>query len=510
MIDFNRDGWYDLFISDFAGRPKRLFQNSPSPTAPGGRTFVDVSATAGFTIDPDGISRSEGGVVIFDFNNDGWDDIFTLAESATDQGLLYRNNQNGTFSNVTLNAGLKIAGINALCASATDFDLDGNVDLMVASSGTPSRFITLWRNRGDGTFQDRSDLVTPLNFAGVTYAMGFTDYDHDGWSDALIPISAGTPLTLKNVPNPAGGRMFIDTTQASGFTFVGPAPMGIAFGDVNNDGWLDVAITDAISGTYYENRAGTLVRVRPYTTFFGWGTVYIDAENDGDVDNYQAGSHSTISVDFLVRNNGDGTFTDARPALNTTRLASQQCVKIDFDNDGREDVITINPGSGFISIYHNQSSSSMHWSKILLQGADRANANAVGAVVRMTAGGRTQVREVALGTSYASTDDPRLHFGLGETTVIDQIEIIWPRAGTLADRTENYAGPFPSDRTLVLGQQRACLADADRNGLIETADLFTYINIWLNSQPAAEIDNNGIVNTLDLFAFLNAWFVGCP
>ena len=106
-----------------------------------------------------------------------------------------------------------------------------------------------------------------------------------------------------------------DATTASGFTQVGPAPMGIAIGDVNNDGWLDVAITDAVSGTYYENRSGTLVKVTPYSTFFGWGTAYLDAENDGDLDNYQAGSAPNANIDWLIRNDGNGVFTDVRGAL---------------------------------------------------------------------------------------------------------------------------------------------------------------------------------------------------
>ena len=442
IIDYDNDGWFDLYIADIAGRPDRLFHNAPSPTAPGGRTFVDATALAGLD-DSDGMSRGSGSVVVFDYNNDGFSDVFTAGYATdTTSGLLYRNNGDGTFSNVSVSAGVRVAGIVPESASATDFDHDGDVDLLICPIIDATHAIILLQNNGNATFTSRPDLLPVPATSGRCYAHGWTDYDDDGWTDALVCINSGVPLTLRNVPNPAGGRRFIDATASSGFTHVGPAPMGIAMGDYDGDGDLDVAITDASVGTYYENVAGMLSEVTPFATFFGWGTTWLDAENDGDLDNYQAGSYSASNIDFIWRNDGLGQWTNARAALNTTSLPSQYCARVDFDNDGREDIITINPGR-FISVYHNQSPSGHHWAKVRLRGHATTHSNptsldAVGAVVRLTAGNKTLVRELGIGSSFAATEDLRAHFGLGTATVIDRIEVRWPRRGTPNERTDVY------------------------------------------------------------------------
>ena len=510
VIDFDGDGWFDLFVADNPGLPQRLFHNVPSPSTPGGRTFVDVTATSGIG-DADGTARSAGGVVVFDFDNDGRPDIYTLGNGTSDSGLLYHNRGDGTFENTTVAAGVRIAGAQQSCASAADFDHDGFVDLLVVNSGRPGNTLVLLRNNGNGMFTQRNDLLPPVSFSGTTYAQAWTDYDHDGWEDCMMLLNNGRPLMLKNVANPAGGRMFIDATTASGFTHVGPAPMGIALGDYNGDGWIDAAITDAVAGTYYENRAGTLVEVFPFRTFFGWGTTWIDAENDGRLDNYQAGSYGGSAIDFLHLHNADNTWTDARAALNTPALASQQCARVDFDNDGREDIITVNPNN-FVSVYHNQSTGGNHWTKLRLRGAGATNRDAIGAVVRVTAGGVTQVRELIAGSSYSASEDPRLHFGLGATTTIDRIEIVWPRVGTIAQRTETINGPMGTDSILTYQPTGACLADLDANGTVGLEDLSTLVSRFGMGGPTASIadlDGDARVTLQDLAKLLADYGNAC-
>lgn len=476
VIDFDNDGFYDLFINDNAGQPKRLFRNVADASVPGGRTFVDVSASAGILGDADSSGRGQGGVVIFDFNNDGLPDIFTGGSGTGGSGLLLRNNGDGTFTNVSLAAGVRLSGVNALSVSAIDFDHDGWTDIVMVSNGTPGTSIVLLRNNGNGTFTNLSDLIPRASNSGTVYAHAWNDYDHDGWEDLIVLYNQGRPFVLRNVANPAGGRMFVDTTTASGMTYLGPAPMGIALGDVNNDGWIDVAITDAVSGTYYENREGVFTRVRPYGTFFGWGTTYLDADNDGLLDNYQAGSYGAANIDWLLKNNGGGTFTDARAALNTTAIASQYCARVDFDNDGREDIITINPGTP-TSVYRNTSpaGATNHWITLSLRGRGSVNRDAVGARVRLTAGGVTQTREVTVGSSYAASEDPRLHFGLGSNTRVDRVEVIWPRHRSLASRTEVFNGPFAIDAISTLVPRQLCVLDYNADGVLNPDDLADYI-----------------------------------
>jgi len=514
VIDYDNDGWYDLFIADNPGSPNRLFRNIASPTAPGGRAFVDVSAATGLA-DDDGTARGFGGVVVFDYDNDGFSDIYTLGNHSNGtSGLLYRNKGDGTFANTSIAAGVRLTGYSQTSASATDFDHDGFADLLVVSTGNPARTLALLRNNGDGTFTRRSDLVPPVTFSGITYCHAWNDFDHDGWEDGLICF--GVPMTLKNVPDGSGipgRRRLIDASATSGFNFLGPAPMGIAVGDHNGDGWMDLAITDAISGTYYENRAGTFVQTFPYTTFFGWGSTFLDAENDGDLDNYQAGSYSSSNIDYVARNNSDGTWTDVRAALNTTSLPSQQCARIDFDNDGREDIITINPGR-FVSIYHNQSTSGNHWSTVRLIGYSESNRSAIGAVVRLKAGNKTQVREVVAGSSYSATEDPRLHFGLGSVNAIDQIEVVWPRRGTIAQRTQVFTGPFTVDSVLSLASNMSCPADLNADRVVDDLDFVAFAfgyDILLctdSSQPVecpADLNTDGFVNDEDFVRFAAAY-----
>jgi hypothetical protein len=506
VIDYDRDGFRDLFILDVIGQPKRLFRNVPSSTAPGGRTFVDVTSAAGLNT-PTINQRGFGSVVVFDYNNDGWPDIFSASTGGAPVGLLLRNNTDGTFTDVTTTAGLQLTGIFTYTSSAADFDHDGNTDLLVVATSSSGNPLNLLRNNGNGTFTPRPDLLPSFTYSGITYAHAWTDYDHDGWEDVLVLPNRGVPLTLKNVAGPSGGRQFIDATTVSGFTSVGPAPMGIALGDINNDGWIDVAITDASSGTYFENRAGTLTRVYPYATFFGWGTSYIDADNDTWLDNYQAGSFGSGNIDRLLRNRGNGTWADARTALNTTALASQYSARVDFDNDGREDLITVNPNN-FVSIYHNQSVGG-NWSTISLGGGAGVNSDAVGAVVRLTAGGITQVREVAIGTSYSATEDTRPHFGLGAVTSIDRVEVIWPRAGTLAERTETFYGPFDANTFLTIRPKSVCPVDLTADGRVDFADFLSFFNAYDAQALGADIDGTGSIDFGDFLAFFNGFDVGC-
>ncbi|MBX3390878.1 MAG: VCBS repeat-containing protein [Phycisphaeraceae bacterium] len=516
VIDFDRDGWYDLFIADNAGSPNRLFRNAADPSAPGGRRFVDVTVASGIG-DADGTARGPGGVVVFDYNNDGWSDIYQIGPGAgLTGGLLYRNNGNGTFTNVSSPSGVRQTDTNPTSASAVDFDHDGFADLLVTNSGYGGKALLFLRNNGDGTFSKRNDLVPVTTFSGITYAQVWSDYDHDGWEDGLVLFNNTVPLTLKNSSAGAGKRRLNDQTVASGFRHVGPAPMGIAPGDFNGDGWIDFAITDAVVGTYYENRAGTLTEVTPFQTFFGWGTTFIDANNDGFLDNYQAGSFSSANVDFLFRNNGNGTWTNARAALNTTSLASQQCARIDFDNDGFEDIVTVNPGN-FVSIYHNVSGAlpgTGNWFNVLLRGGNGINGSALGAVVRLTAGGRTQVREIVAGSSYSATEDPRAHFGIGNANQIDSIEILWPRRGSIAQRTQHFEGPFASNSILTLVPNTLCLPDLSADRVVDDADFvlfassYNYLLCDDPAQPAdcpADFNADGVVDDQDFSIFAAAY-----
>jgi len=470
VLDYDNDGYPDLLV----GGPRQLFHNEPDPARPGQRTFVDTTVGSGLD-DADATARQMFGIVAADYDNDGDSDLLmTGQDNTTTYGLLYRNDGGGRFSNVSVAAGVRGSGNFANSVSWSDFDLDGWVDLMFTSADTSARHLTLLRNNADGAFTDVSDLTPEFASVGLAYSHTWMDYNADGYPDCIIPFTR-RPVLLENVDDGQGGRRFIDVAPAVGFTHLGPAPMGISTGDYDGDGDFDFAVSDAADGTYYENLGGgAVVESFPFGTIFAWGITWADVDNDGDLDNYQAGSWPAPNFDRLIRNLGNGQFDNISPALNALLLSSQQMVQIDVNNDGQQDLITLNPGTAgqTVSIYENISTTGNHWLTLRLRGDGRViNRDAIGAVVRVTAGGLTQIRQVTSGSSTTATEDLRLHFGLGATTQVDEIEVLWPAVGTLESRTDIYPGPFDVDRMLTLAPlPAACCVCADRACVEATPD----------------------------------------
>jgi len=463
VIDYDGDGFMDLVMGNPEGRMNRLLRNVPDDARPGERTFRDVTDGSGLD-DAEGAARGAFGFGIADYDNDGDSDIYPLGELRQDRsfGLLYRNNGDDTFTNVTVEAGLRLVGYAPESCGWADYDLDGQLDLMVAHTGNSDRSVTLFRNRGDGTFENVSTLTPELDRFATAYAVHWSDLDGDGYPDAFIIVNGQPSTLLHNQPDRSGGRTFRNVADAVGFTRLGLAPMGIVSGDLDSDGDLDYAVSNFDSGTYYRNDGGRLQRFAPFTSIFGWGNALIDVENDGDVDYYMAGSWPNPNFDRLFLNHGDGDWEDASAALNGISAASRFSAHLDFDNDGLTDLVTMNPNTPeqFNSVYQNISTTGHHYLTVRLVGDGLlVNRDAAGAVIRLFAGGRAQVREVNIGSSTTSTDDLRQNFGLAANTSAERIEVTWPRRGSLAARTEVYEGPFAADQQIELsptGGFRAC------------------------------------------------------
>jgi len=481
VVDFNRDGWPDLAVGDNPNRPKRLFQNVPDSARPGGRNFIDVTAGSGIE-DLDGTARESVGVLAADYDNDGDEDLYFVARGAGTFGVLYQNDGTGHFTNVSVAAGVRRPAPNAECASWCDFDLDGDLDL-IAFGNQGSPYATLLRNDGNGTFSDATSLLPLISTTAHFYSCTWMDYDGDGWPDCFPLTSAGAAydLVLHNIDDGQGGRRFENVASQIGFVGLGSAPMGIAQGDFDGDGDLDLGISDAIVGTYFRNDSGHFTRITPFATMFGWGVDWIDVDNDRLLDFFTAGSWGTARLDNLQRNLGGGAFANYSPALNTTALATQFSAQVDFNNDGRQDIIAVNPNVS-VSVYENVSTTSNHWLRVTLRGDGvRANRDAVGALVRVTAGGVTQLRPLLSGSSTTATEDMRLHFGLGDATVVDRIEVLWPRAGSIQSRTERFLGPISADQALTLAPADSVLAgDLNCDGALTADDVPAFITALLD------------------------------
>lgn len=515
VIDYDGDGWMDIFVGDRVNERNDLFRNVPDPNYPGKRTLMNVTIGSGLD-DFEGTSCEAVGALAADYDNDRDTDLFLPAREPGRFGLLYRNN-GGTFTNVTVAAGVRGLVSNVDAASWADYDLDGWLDLLVVTFAAP--WITLYHNNGDGTFTNAAQLLPPVPGFSHCYAATWVDYDRDGWPDCFLISNggAGTEILLHNISDGAGGRRFENAAQAAGYTAHGPAPMGIAPGDYDLDGDIDIAISDGLIGTFYRNNGnGTFTKVQPCSTFFGWGVAWIDVDNDADLDFYTAGSWSGPQHDFLGRNLGGGAFSNISPALNSANDPTQHSVQVDLNNDGRQEFVAVVPFN-YVSVYENVSTTPGHWLKIELRGDGvYTNRDGANAFVRVTAGGQTQVAEKVIGSSTTSTEDPRLHFGLGAASTVDQIEVVWPRAGTLAERTEVYAGPIAADQLLTLTPQRVP-GDANCDGSIDFFDIDAFL-LALFDAPAfpaaypgcdmlnADVSRDGSIDFFDIDPFLGVLF----
>jgi hypothetical protein len=472
FFDFDNDGWLDVFIlggrrldSVPAGASNRLYRNNRDGT------FTDVTSQSGL-ID----AGWAVGVCVGDYNNDGFEDLFLTYFG---QNRLYRNNGNGTFTDVTQQAGLGSAAVRfGSGCTFVDYNRDGWLDLFVSNyadvdlakmptpsldrpncnflgvpvncgpSGLPLPTHLLYRNNGDGTFIDvsrESGVAAMRGSYGLTAAA--FDVDEDGWPDILVACDSTPSMVLMN--NHDG--TFREEALLRGLALSDDgremAGMGVGIADYDCDGRLDVVRThfmNQAAGLYrntgkgeYEdvtNRAGLIHERR----FVSWGVGLVDLDNDGNPDIFLVTGQVYPELEavnpkyprrgprILFRNLGNGTFTEipeeTQPAL-ASRHVSRGCAFGDFDNDGDLDILIMNQNEP-PSLLRNDAPRENHWIKIRLHGT-RSNRSALGARVTVRSGGKVQVQELMSQSSYVSSNDPRLHFGLGAAVVAD-IEVRWP------------------------------------------------------------------------------------
>jgi hypothetical protein len=402
--DYNNDGFVDLYVTNFG--PNVLYRNN------GDGTFADVTAEAGV-----GDARWSAGSAFADYDNDGFLDLyvanyceFTLEKHKTchEQGVevycgpeefsgvpdtLYRNNGDGTFTDVTRPAGVYDPDGKGMGVIWADYDNDDDLDIFVANDGTEN---CLYRNNGDGTFTDVAWM------AGV-------ESDERG--------------------NPQGS-------------------MGVDFGDYNNDGLLDLVVTNfqrQLNMVYRNDDEGFFSDVS-FIAGMGyslpdvsWGTGFFDFDNDGLRDLFIANGHiqdeierydksaTYLQLNQLHINLGDGRFAkvtaDAGPGLQI-RKASRGAAFGDYDNDGDIDILVSNAHDA-PDLLRNETANDNHWATIKTVGV-KSNRDGVGAKIIVQTGDLTQLAFVRSGASYMSQNDMRVHFGLGKATQIDRLEIRWP------------------------------------------------------------------------------------
>jgi len=476
LFDCDNDGKLDVVVVN--GSTVDRFRQGGDPLVTlyhqdANMHFTDITQQAGLTRKGWGM-----GVAVADFDNDGRLDLFVTGYGGT---ALYHNLGNCKFEDVTERAGVKVDGFTTGAAWA-DYDRDGHVDLFVARYvhvdinklpepgsdqhncrykgllvqcgpwGMEGETDFLFHNRGDGTFEDVSKKAG-VNDPGKRFGMGavWGDYDNDGWPDLYVANDAGPNFLYHNKHD----GTFEEAGLLSGVSLSGEGQelgsMGVDFGDVDHDGLLDITVTNFAEqeDDLYHNEGPTQGFVdlgwsskmsQAVYPFVKWGTGLVDFDNDGWLDVFVASGHVYPQVDtivhnssgyrqpmFLFRNKGNRTFEDITGAtgLSSAPLACRRGAAFgDVRNDGNIDILVLNVGEP-PSLFVQDVPSPRHRVLFRLIGT-RSNRAAIGARVTISSGGMTQFNEVRGGGSYLSQNDLRLHFGLGESKIMDTVKISWP------------------------------------------------------------------------------------
>lgn len=469
-LDYDQNGLFDLYLVNSAAtqlyHPKQplrsaLYRNN------GDGTFTDVTAKAG--VGAEGLFGM--GVAVGDYNNDGFPDLFVLGYNRC---ILYHNNGDGTFTDVTAKAGVANPGKWASSAAWFDYDNDGRLDLIIANyvDWSPERNFycgdkgpglrsychpdvyhgqspTLYHNNGDGTFTDVSKHsgvgLKPGNGLGVVTF----DYDNDGWQDIFIANDSMPNFLFHNNRDGTFREVGYLAGVAVGIDGQSEAGMGTDAADTTGSGYLDLAVAhlDLQLARLYRNLGdgtfddATYRSKISYATYHlsGFGMRFMDYDNDGARDLFMANGHVLDNIQLyhgetryaepklMLRNTGHGLFENVSDQLGPDFLlprVSRGAAICDFDNDGDLDILVSNNGQA-PQLLRNDGGNNNHWLELFLVGT-RSNRDGVGARVKITAGELVLFDERKGGMSYQSAQDPRLHFGLGAHTTIDAIEVKWP------------------------------------------------------------------------------------
>jgi len=466
FFDYDNDGDLDLYLingapqppfgSEITPKPNRMYQNL------GNSTFTDVTQITNLGHTGYGV-----GCAVGDYDNDGDTDLY-LTNFGPD--VLYQNQGDGTFLNVTVSANTNNASWGASCAFA-DFENDGFLDLYIANYADyevardrqclnrdihvycgphayPAAIDRFFHNNGNGTFSDLTDSYgflqpPPCHGLGLTLA----DYDNDGDSDIYVANDQDPNFLFQN----RGDGSFEEIALLAGVSYndMGKeeAGMGAAFGDYDNDGQVDLTVSNfqTETNTVYHNRGNNFFMDLTITTgiaektynYLGWGIKFFDYDNDGWKDIFVVNGHVMDNItelepnvfysqqNLLFRNLGDGTFdrVQGQDGL-ALKKVSRSAAFGDYDNDGDVDIVVTNWNQS-PDLLQNEIGNQNNWVRFRTVGRD-SNRSGIGAKIKVVTPDLTQYQEVRSGGSYLAANDLRVHFGLGQAEIIQQVEIRWP------------------------------------------------------------------------------------
>lgn len=523
--DFNNDGWPDLYVIGGGIVADKLYINN------GAGGFANVAPAWGLTLMHGGCGAS-----VADYDRDGWQDIYVTsfgnagAPGQIGKHRLLRNTGNGSFSDVAVSAGVNQTTTqlpNGYGSAWGDYDLDGDLDLFVASwkdifglgnNGTGNK---LFRNDGNGTFTNVTSTAMPNAMFGVWgFQPAFVDMDGDRYPELLLAADFETSRYLKN--NADG--TFTNWTAQSG-TGLDDNGMGQTVGDFNNDGRLDWYVTSihmAVPNQGHHN--GNMLYMSQgghvYTETsvpsgvndggWGWGTLALDLDNDGWLDLVEINGRPTAEWanerGYLWHNNGDppaNTFTEIGIQAGFDHVGEGRAMAwMDADRDGDQDFFVF-VNNGTLLYYRNDTPKAGNWIHLEFDTSahDLLPPQGYGTRVTVITGEHSQIRYLSGSPSYLATSEAAMHVGVGAAEVIDRIEIHWSR-GQTSVLTDVQVNQF-------LEIQAPLAADVTADGLVNVIDLLSIISRWglcpAGTVCAEDVNGDGTVNEADLMSVLKHW-----
>lgn len=459
FFDFDNDGYDDLTFASKGDIPVKFFKNNNG-------TFQEID----FGLNITGHSKQ---VIWVDFDNDGDNDLFVARIDASNK--LYQNNGSFQFTDITNASGLSINNEVTYGATFGDYNNDGYLDLFV--SNKDDNFVIpnkLYKNNGNGTFTDVSVQAGISSVGHLSFCATFFDYNNDNNMDIYISNDryANKNILYKN----NGDGTFSDVSDSSGAGVAANA-MSTTIADFNADGYFDIYVTNTVEGNFLlkNNGDGTFSDVAQSTgTVFNtisWGALFFDAENDADLDLYvssmmtDTNSGMLTSGFFLCDTNGDYSIPNDAGFQSDAYVSFSSSIG-DVNNDGLTDFVVINRAPDNNSLWVNQTSNSNNWIKIQLEG-DTSNKNGIGNLIEVRANGQSQFKQTKMGEGYLGQNSASNIFGLSSATNIEYIKITWSSTGV----TDTFENITPNRKITI----------KENTGVLSTTDIsLSTINVFPN------------------------------
>ncbi|MBM4112102.1 MAG: CRTAC1 family protein [Phycisphaerae bacterium] len=519
--DFDRNGLQDVFVVCSGKQPDKLFMNL------GGGVFIDRAAEWGVAVKHMGLSACAG-----DYDRDGDLDLYVMsagldgAPLAKGKHRLYRNEGGTRFAEVAASAGVQVASpvlADGLGCAFGDYDLDGDLDLAVGGYFIPSQGNRLFRNNGNGTFTDVTVAAGLFPMPIYNFSPRFADMDGDRHPELLMAADFHTSRYYRNNAN----GTFTNLTPSNG-TGTDDNGMGHAVADFDGDGRLDWFVTSIWAVGSFEspgtgNRLYRNLGGHAYADIasasgtlngnWAWGVSAVDLDHSGSVDLVQTNGWFTQPqfVNQPARvwmNDGAANFTDVAATCGLWHtLSGRGLATLDADNDGDRDVL-IMASKGPLRFYRNDLvvagapvPADANWLRVSVDatGAPRVAPDGIGTLVLASAGGTLQRRLIDGGTNYQSQDELAAHFGLGTATTVDELRLRW------TDGTVTMMRRVPANQRLEIEIGRRCDLDGDDH--VGGRDLGELLGAWGEIDPTdlRDLNASGEVDLDDLELLLSAW-----